>query len=279
MNSFVQSILQRHLRLIRKSTPEKLLKIISAIEYIEGIFEITASKLFGEKFKWLIILLTQLAKSVIRLGLMLFHKIAIQPTPALFSISSFLSGQNTTQQRRTPSSDQFQTTNENGVFNLKHSGHPIRTIHNAPEINERTWQFNSGSESLVDYDVTRDTKRMVAEIFYITRPLCHLACLYAFGSRSWTQFFVPFVMDLTNLLLINGKKNLSKKQKDEMKRRTYAFLYYLIRSPFYETCSKSLIEVILNLLEQYLPLLRILIKPARNYIPEWRSVYNYCWSS
>jgi hypothetical protein len=46
----------------KKTAPEKLLKLLSAIEYVEAILEITAAKLFGEKFKWLFVFLSQLAK-------------------------------------------------------------------------------------------------------------------------------------------------------------------------------------------------------------------------
>ena len=48
--------------LFKKYSSESLIKLLSALEYTEAILEITAAKLFGEKFKWLIIFLTHLVK-------------------------------------------------------------------------------------------------------------------------------------------------------------------------------------------------------------------------
>lgn len=49
---------------------------------------------------------------------------------------------------------------------------------------------------------------------------------------------------------MNGTNKLSQEQKEELKRRTIALFYYLIRSPFYEFYSSSVINLILALLEQ-----------------------------
>lgn len=62
MNGFFRSFVDKYSRIIRKSQPENLLKLLSAIDYTEAILEITTAKIFGDKVKWLIIFLTQLAK-------------------------------------------------------------------------------------------------------------------------------------------------------------------------------------------------------------------------
>jgi hypothetical protein len=46
----------------KKYSSESLTKLLSALEYSEAILEITAAKVFGEKFKWFIIFLSNLVK-------------------------------------------------------------------------------------------------------------------------------------------------------------------------------------------------------------------------
>ena len=60
-NSIENSIL---FFLKQQSSSLNLLKTLSAIEYAEAILEITSAKLFGDKFKWILIFLLQLAKYI-----------------------------------------------------------------------------------------------------------------------------------------------------------------------------------------------------------------------
>jgi hypothetical protein len=41
-----------------------------------------------------------------------------------------------------------------------------------------------------------------------------------------------------SLLIMNKSKKLSAKQQEEIKRRSYTYLSYLLRSPVYDTCTK-----------------------------------------
>ena len=41
-----------------------------------------------------------------------------------------------------------------------------------------------------------------------------------------------------SLLVLRKSKKLSKKQEEEVKRRSYTYLSYLLRSPVYDTCTK-----------------------------------------
>jgi hypothetical protein len=40
--------------------------------------------------------------------------------------------------------------------------------------------------------------------------------------------------------MMNGTKDMSESQKKEMRRRSFLFLHYLIRSPFYDNFSRYL---------------------------------------
>lgn len=49
---------------------------------------------------------------------------------------------------------------------------------------------------------------------------------------------------------MNGTNKMSQNQKKELRRRTLSLVYYLLRSPFYDAYSSSLINLILTLIEQ-----------------------------
>ncbi len=49
---------------------------------------------------------------------------------------------------------------------------------------------------------------------------------------------------------MRGAKGLSKSQTEEMKRRSFLIFLYLIRSPFYDCYSKSVLTIVLSQIEQ-----------------------------
>jgi len=287
MDVFIRNFIAKYTKIIKKSSRENLLKLVSAIEYTEAILEITAAKLFGHKFKWFIIFITHLAKCIIRLQLLIVHKFGVQPLPSLFTIKSILNHADPKKPINEANNQQLiKTDSIDKTFKLKHSGRVIRSIKNSPlNLEERNWS-NPADESSnkciaetdEQADITQDTCRFYAELLHITRPVCHLTTMFIFDSKSWLQFLVPLVMDTMSLFLMNGTKHMSGEQKKEMRRRTITFLHYLIRSPLYENYSSSIINVVLSQFEQRIPGARYLIKPINGYIPQWREVYNYCWT-
>lgn len=291
MDIFIRNFVSKYLRIIKKHSSESLIKLLSALEYTEAILEITAEKLFGYRFKWFVIFLTNLVKCVTRLQLLIVHKFGIQSLPSMFSLKNFLNPGSDTKTK-----DKVVPRNvmKNATFQLNHSGRIIRTIKNSPvNVEDRDWIVPTQSQisekySISDsdqadlevhFDVTQDKQRYISEVLHIMRPLCHLSSMLVFGSNSWKQFMVPLVIDSLSLLLMNGTKNLSSSQKKEMKRRSILFLHYFIRSPFYDKYSSSIIAILLSQIEQRIAGTKFIIKPLKGYIPQWRAVYNYCWTS
>lgn len=304
METFIRDFKANLSRLSKQSSTLKLLKTLSAIEYAEAILEITAGKLFGERLKWFLILLLQLTKCVIRLRLLILHRIGIHPLPSLFNANMFLKSQ----QVSLGGTGNQEVAKKKSVYRLRSSGRYVRTIDNAPtNVVDRDWSvpvetidFNNNDDEHKKNRTTNDddkededdeesgelkkssrgldAQRYFAEMLHILRPSVHLFSLFFFDATSWKQFLLPFVMDLASLLLMHGTQNLNDNQKKELKRRTIIFLYYFMRSPVHEKFSSSLINLSLSQLEQRIPGMRYLANPIRNYIPYWRSVYSYCWS-
>lgn len=293
MDVFIRSLATKYIKILKKYSSESLTKLLAALEYSEAILEITAAKVFGEKFKWFIIFLTSLVKCIIRLQLLIVHKFGIQSLPSLFTLKNFLGSSDSANKDR-----QVVSTNyiEKLTFKLKHSGRVVRSIKNAPRnLETRDWIIPSdenkkdSNNNYIDddrngseehhFDPTLDRQRYIAEVLHIVRPMCHLSSLALFKSNSWKQFIIPFLIDSLSLMLMSNTQDLSKSQKNEINRRRLLMLYYFIRTPFYEKYSNTIISIVLGQIEHRVSGSKFLIGPIRSYIPEWRSIYNYCWTS
>lgn len=294
MDLFVRNLVSKYLKEIKRHSVESLLKLLSGLEYTEAILEITAEKLFGNKFKWFIIFLTHLVKCVIRLQLLIIHKFSIQSLPSLFTLKNFLTGTASTK-----TNNQVLTPRrgiDKSTFTLEHSGRVVRTIKNSPaNLETRDWVIPSKVEYVIDpldtsvtnetatteshFDATQDKQRYISEVLHIVRPLSHLTSLIIFDSSSWKQFMVPLLLDSLSLVLMNGTGGLSQSQISEMRRRKLLIMHYFIRSPFYDRYSSSIITILFCQIEQRFSGSQHLIGPLKSYIQQWRSIYNYCWSS
>ena len=49
----------------------------------------------------------------------------------------------------------------------------------APDLNNRDWKINVRESICEDFDVTQESHYLIAELFYIIRPITH--CLYLFS--------------------------------------------------------------------------------------------------
>jgi len=292
MDVFIRNFIAKYSRIIKKHSSESLLKLLSALEYTEAILEITAAKLFGEKFKWLIIFMTHLIKCIIRLQLLVVHKFGIQSLPSLFTLKNFINDSDST--KKETAQIISQSIINKSTFKLKHTGRIVRSVKDSPaNIEDRDWIVpsdeptgkyipnNGQSNDKIEehYDPTQDRQQYIAEVLHIIRPLCHLTSMFVFDTSSWKQFMVPLSIDTLSLFLMNGTSKLSQSQKSEMRRRTILFLHYFIRSPLYEVYSSSALTILLSQIEQRIAGSKYLIKPLKGYIPQWRAVYNYCWTS
>lgn len=115
-------------------------------------------------------------------------------------------------------------------------------------------------------------------MMHLLRPVTHLACMGLWGTRSWKPWVVSFAMDIASLRLHSNSRTLKREEKQELTRRTYALCYYLMRSPFYDTCTKKRLLGILVMFSERIPLLGNIAGILAQAIPEWQNTYSYMWT-
>lgn len=89
----------------------------------------------------------------------------------------------------------------------------------------------------------------IGEYMFILRPLIYVLAMHKYGQKSWYPWFLSLAIELGSRASI--KRCLSNRsggssrggsgtllEKDEMKRRLWLLLYYVLRSPFYDRFTK-----------------------------------------
>nr|XP_046191382.1 peroxisomal biogenesis factor 16 isoform X4 [Oncorhynchus gorbuscha] len=226
---------------------QRLLTWLSVVEYMEVFLEMGATRLWGEGGRWLVIVLIQITKAVLRFLLLFWYKSGMQTSPPI-----------------TPLDREAQ-------------------LGNAPSVQTRLWAAPSREKRCaVEEDLTSSptalgVQETIAESMYIGRPLVHLLCLGMCGRGSWKPWLVSGAMEMTSFGLLSDTKSLNRRERAEVRRRAFLLLYYLLRSPFYNRFSETKILFLLRFLADNVPGVGLVARPLMDYLPVWQKIYFYNW--
>ncbi|KAL7301843.1 hypothetical protein TKK_0005450 [Trichogramma kaykai] len=255
------------------SLQSKIKLWLTTIDYTEALFEVSAKKVWGEGGKWFVIALIQLLKVVMRLFLVFRYKERITQTPAIPPLD---------REKLNEKNDGLQPTRE--AFSLKRSGKVIRTVRSSAS-HPRTWTPPSSSTFIETEELNDSTigalkkSLLIAETMYIVKPLLHLGCLSMSGPKNWNPWLLSFLIDLASLKILNQETRLNREEQEELSRRRFGLLLYILRSPFYDNCSRRRIIALLETVAKTIPLARLIAEPLARYLPHWQNTYFYMWSS
>ncbi|XP_043268567.1 peroxisomal membrane protein PEX16 [Venturia canescens] len=246
---------------------------LTVIEYTEALIEVSAKNVWGERGRWYIIVIIQSLKVMLRLVLVHRNKERITQTPAIPPLN------------REKLSESCSVEPVKEGFVLKHSGTVVRSVSATPPLHSRVWAPLKRVEGLQKEESLTPAMRkniILAESLYIIKPLVHLSCMMAKGQRHWLPWSISFLMDITSLRLLNKDTKtviFTKEEREEICRRRIGLLLYILRSPFYDKCSKEIIFSLLNRVSTSIPLARFVAEPIAKYLPHWQNTYFYMWSS
>ncbi|XP_054828008.1 peroxisomal biogenesis factor 16 isoform X2 [Eublepharis macularius] len=267
---------------LRQSLPvslpqQKLLTWLSVLECMEVFAEMGAAKMWGETGRWATIVLIQLAKAILRLLLLLWYKAGIQTSPPIVPLDR----RQSLQQQDT----EGHSTGKEQIYVGKRSSRVMRSLESTPSLYSRHWgapqlREEKQNQRAVEMDQPPTPLRIqetTAESIYVIRPLLHLLSLGLWGQRSWKPWLLSGILDITSLSLLSDMKDLNKRERMELRRRTLLLLYYLLRSPFYDRYSEGRILFLLRLMADYVPGVGLVTRPLMDYLPAWQKIYFYNW--
>lgn len=243
---------------------------LTVVEYTETFLEVSAKKLWGPKGKWLIIVIIQLFKSILRLLLIYVYKERITKSPAIPPLN----------REKFNKIDNVQLKEG---FMLKRSGTVVRSVKYSTPIELRTWKAlppvideNENLTKIQESD--RDFK--LAESLYVAKPLLHLGCMNI-SQNHWPSWILSLIIDIASLNVFNRcarKALLSKEEEEELVRRRLGLLLYILRSPFYDKYSRNKIDALLDTISNSVPLAKYLTSAVKKNLPYMQSTYFYLWS-
>ncbi|TST73088.1 Peroxisomal membrane protein PEX16 [Bagarius yarrelli] len=254
---------------------QRLLTWLSVLEYVEVFTEMAAAKLWREPGRWLVVVLIQIAKAILRILLLFWYKSGIQTSPPITPLD-----------RDTQLYDREQGSMVEDVsFVGQRSGRVVRPLKSASSLQSQLWSSlsrESKQREQEDHLQTSPThlglQETIAESLYITRPIVHLAALGLCGRRSWKPWLISGILEITSFsLLSDTTKTLNRRERAEMRRRAFLLLYYLLRSPFYDRYSEAKILFLLRFLTDYIPGVGLVARPLMEYLPIWQKIYFYNW--
>lgn len=275
---FNDSILRKGLRcaLPVSLSQQRLLTWLSVLEYVEVFLEMGACKLWGDVGRWLVIGLVQIFKAVFRFILLLWYKSGIQTSPPIIPLdrgAELVGEDDDTEQQDDP------------CFVGQRSGRVIRPLGGARSLQARPWapptqrkrRRSLNGQKLDSKPTHLSLQETIAESVYIGRPLVHLLCLGVCGKQSWKPWLISGVLELSSFAVLSDTKFENRWERAELRRRTFLFLYYLLRSPFYDKFSEEKILFLLRLLADHIPGIGLVARPLMDYLPTWQKIYFYNW--
>ncbi|KAK3570905.1 hypothetical protein QTP86_029354 [Hemibagrus guttatus] len=210
-----------------------------------------AAKLWREPGRWLVVVLIQIAKAILRILLLFWYKSGIQTSPPIIPLDRDIQLYNRDQGN----------AEEDITFIGQRSGRVVRPLRSVPSLQSRLWggphrerKRREQEEDLQARPTPLGLQETIAESLYIARPIVHLTALGICGRRSWKPWLISGILEITSFsLLSDTMKTLNRKERAEMRRRAFLLLYYLLRSPFYDRYSEAKILFLLRFLADYIP--------------------------
>ncbi|XP_041075221.1 peroxisomal membrane protein PEX16-like isoform X3 [Polyodon spathula] len=201
--------------LCRSLPMQKLLTWLTVLEYVEVFTEMGAAKLWGERCRWLVIILIQFAKAVLRILLLFWYKAGIQTSPPISPLDREM------QLDCKENEDKDEVPSEEPAFVGQRSGRVVRSLSSIPSFQSRNWgapQHDNPprrpEQELLQPPTTLGLQETIAESLFIARPLVHLLGLGVCGSRSWKPWIISGVLDITKHYRFLAGGNMMGKGKD-----------------------------------------------------------------
>ncbi|KAG0196812.1 Peroxisomal membrane protein pex16 [Mortierella sp. GBA30] len=277
-------------------TYKRVAMVLTIIQYTEVLIEMGVQKKWGQQYKWRVITALEAFKAAGRLALMRLtnQRMILHPIH--------------TERDVDPSTLADLAEVELSVKESHWTG--VRTGNTRLQLSAvqklSTSNSGKGTRSTSDVtefllskvltpDVVRKPKDLVGklsglgavgEYLFILRPLIYVLAMRKYGQKSWYPWFLSLAIELASRTSIQhflagrqrgpgaGRGCGTPLEKDEMKRRLWLLLYYVLRSPFYDQFTKERLHNFCESASKK-PLISLVAGIVRDYQPLWESVYFY----
>ncbi|KAG1663198.1 Peroxisomal membrane protein PEX16 [Nymphon striatum] len=268
---------------------EKIQLWLKIIKYVQVFLELSSQNIGGDSLRWMIILIIEIVKAILRIILLLKYKKTIQVYDSVLE-SENISNNNDPKfydDNIFPVNVKKEKVHEKMII-LKRSGRLLRRLPTSDNSsvsldNQSINSIKENKEYFVNIsnhkkELELDDISIRGELIHVMRPLIHLSTLYCFGSLSWKPFLIAFLSDVVSLKILSRQRQaMNKLEKKELDRRKVNLLFYVLRSPFFNQYTKKRILGCMRKFSDNIPLIGIVLRPMMEYLPEWQRIYFYNW--
>ncbi|KAJ1835533.1 hypothetical protein LPJ63_001013 [Coemansia sp. RSA 2711] len=274
-----------HGRLSRGSDVYRIASLLlSGLQFSEKLVEMVVAKKFGDKLRWKVVSLIEIIKIVLRLNLLqlsgrrmvtgaVVPERLVDPA-ALGSVS------------RTA-----QAVDSDVLWRGERSGLSFKSVKEILQNTEGNADLGSfitsearDAESVAPAEALIrpfNSLGLAGELLFILRPLIYVLGIRKLGRGDWRPWALSLLIELASRQMIrtdlhSGKDDVPEHtlEKEELSRRKWLFLYYLLRSPFFDRFTESRLTRLAEWCNNK-PLLSLLGSLIQDYQPLWQQYYFY----
>nr|XP_054761774.1 peroxisomal membrane protein PEX16-like [Lytechinus pictus] len=273
---------------------DRLRRLLTILDHVSVFFELASKQFWGESGKWTVIAAIQLLRTIFRLVLLRRLKAGMQSSPPIPTLNR----KNLPPVQKESSADtEGEGDHTRAPFTLgavqplprtfegRRSRRVVRSLHATPDMALRTWKLPQTEQPFrIEEDLGMTElagMSLMGETLYISRPLIHLSSLFVWGWSSWKPWLLSITADIVSLEMMqrDEKSKFTSKEKSELYNRKLMLLFYLLRSPCYNTITRTRLESLLKSVGGTIPLASMLTKPILEYLPIWQKIYSYNWGN
>ncbi|KAJ2455263.1 hypothetical protein EV183_000998 [Coemansia sp. RSA 2336] len=258
--------------------------LLSSLQFSEKLVEMVVAKKFSEKLRWRVVSWIEIVKCVLRLNLLHLsgrRMVTGAVIPERLVDPASLGTPNPALQTATKQDDLW--TGERSKLNFT----SVREILQKSEGNADLGSFLTGEvRDAEDIAPAQSLIRpfralgLAGELLFILRPIIYVLGIRKLGKRDWRPWALSLLIELVSRQMVRTDLHAGKDaeehtlEREELSRRKWLFLYYLLRSPFYDRFTESRLSGIAEWCNRK-PLLSLLGSLIQDYQPLWQQYYFY----
>ncbi|KAJ2724270.1 hypothetical protein GGI07_002043 [Coemansia sp. Benny D115] len=280
-----------HARLASRSKLYRVAALaLSALQFSEKLVEMVAVKKAGERVRWRVVAWIEVAKAALRLALMQLSGRrmvtgSVVPErlvdPAALGSSTLASSSG---------ASASSTGWKGGRSGLKFAG--VRDVLASSDGSVSLSKFVMGTARDPE-DIAPATSLvrrfgalgLAGELLFILRPVVYVLAMRQVGRRDWRPWALSLLIELASRQMVRTDLHGGKRdsgdctvEKDELGRRKWLLLYYLLRSPFFDRFTEKKMTSVAEWCNNK-PLLSLLGSLIQDYQPLWQQYYFYTAAS
>ncbi|KAJ2133029.1 hypothetical protein GGH19_000330 [Coemansia sp. RSA 1807] len=252
--------------------------VLSCVQYAEKLVEMVAAKRLGNRRRWQVVTWIEITKVVLRLALLrasgqrmvtgaVVPEREVDPG-SLGSTKHMEQGVDAKKQWKGGRSRLSFTSVREILQQAEGNADLGAFVANSPQNAERIAPASSLMHRLNALGLT-------GELLFILRPLIYVLSMRKLGANNWRAWALSLLIELTSRQMLRSDINVPRTlERDEMARRKWLFVYYLVRMPFFEQFTEKRLSRVAMWCSNK-PVISLLGSLIQDYQPLWKQYYFY----